>query len=432
MARLFTETFDGGTDGAVVGSSGTAFDYVRNGPTYAPGMVGMAMRCQRTTTGDQYAQVMLGTRTTLYFRAYVRRVTTTVVNDLARVLNASAQVTGVLRVTTTGAVQMRTGSANVGAASTATIPTDDYARIEWAVTPTTMRLRVYSGANKHGSTPDFDSGDVGFTPVASFDRLHTGIVTSVNGVELLVDELAGDDSTWVGAALEPDPDPHPVTRWAWTGTAWAPMRTYPVTRASGPRRIAYVGDSLTRQDVDGSPRVNTSLGTLGWESTHRRVSGHVGRPITGTNGLTTATQTTDYVIGQWQADNWNPQTWVIALGANNIFQSPSGWPAMVNTICDLIAGDAPCTAYWVNQVYRAGSQYDATAPAFNTMLANTLAARTDTGVTWVVVDLHAALRNGRDESNLWAGGSDDGRHMSATGYELRNTLIGSVIAAEAP
>ena len=434
MTIFTSEDFEAGTVGQPVTATGTAFDYVRNGPTYVVGLVGdVGMRCARTTAGDQYAQVPFTARSTLYLRMYVRRVSTGIVNDVARVLNSAAQITGVLRVTAAGAVQMRTGSTNLGTASTATIPTTGAARIEWAITPTTMQARMFVGTNVHGSTPDWDSGPVTFTPLAAFDRAHVGIVSNANGVEIILDDVAlGDD--WPGPSQTPPP-PHRPWR-VITTTGVAPLVPHVVTTGLRADRIAYLGDSLTRQDTDGSPKVNASLGTLGWDTNHRRVDGHVGRPIIGTNQLTAAAQSSEAVVAAWRAENWRPAVWVVALGANNIFNSQASWTADMNGLLDLIAVDGHARVYIVGQVFQLasenpGSTYAGTEGTMQARWDAIAAARTDLDVH--PVDLHGMWRAhfaGGSEAGYWTGG--DGRHMTSAGYDLRNQLIGSVIDAEAP
>lgn len=268
--------------------------------------------------------------------------------------------------------------------------------------------------------------------------------------QTLVFELTVTDNGGLTNSAQTEVVVLPATEAVRSGGVWSPR--FPTRRSGGSwsvpppapppsqlqvDRIAYLGDSLT--DQDGTTKVATSLGTLGWSSSQRKVSGHVGRPIVGTNALTTAAQTSQAVIAGWRGEGWKPRVWVLALGANNIFLSQSSWTADMNTLLDLIALDGTGqTVYIVGQVFQkasenAGSTYAGMEPTMQTRWNDIATARQGSGMTVVPIDLAALWRgyfNGGSESGYWSGG--DGRHMTGIGYNLRNTLIGSVIGVEAP
>lgn len=457
MARIFSEDFEGGANGTAVTPSNTTFDYVRQAPQFTDtAAVGeLAMRATHATGAtDPYGSMEFTTRDTIYLRAYIQ-VLAGVQFFPMRLLTPSVSVATILVVTDSGQVRALTGSyGSITSNSPALLTGGAWARVEWAVTPTTQQVRLFTGDDLHGVTPTYDSGPQAWSPPAGFSSAQFGVTNGSAGADVIVDGLATDDTTWVGPAEQPEPEPTVIPHWFYddgstqhdvTDAVWADLGTHWHNITTGDTsaggliqtdRIAYIGDSLTHQDSNGSPKVNASLGALGWPPAQRRVSGHIGRPIIGTNALTNSSQSCEAVIAGWRAEGWHPRVWVVALGANNIFNSQSSWTADMNNLLDLIAQDGPARVYIVGQVFQlasenAGSTYSGMEPTMQARWEAIAATRGDVDVR--PIDLRALWRghfNGGSEAGYWTGG--DGRHNTAAGYDLRNTLIGTVIGAEAP
>lgn len=199
--------------------------------------------------------------------------------------------------------------------------------------------------------------------------------------------------------------------------------------------LGYVGDSLTAHG--GGIPARDAVVNVGWNVNDVRVDGHIGRPIYGTNQLTNANQTPEAVVRDWRSDGFNPRVWVVALGANNIFNSQASWTTDMNNLLNVIVDEVPGkTVFIVGQVFQlssenSGSTYsgmeDTMQARWNTLAGN----RTD--CTVIPIDLRAAWRghfNGGSEAGYWSGG--DGRHNTSTGYTLRYTLIADALSGESP
>jgi hypothetical protein len=112
-----------------------------------------------------------------------------------------------------------TGTAIGDSSTSLKLSTSEWTRVEWAVTASTVQLRLYKGANMHGSVPDYDSGALTWTP-GTFNRTAVGNTVAPDA-SLLVDEYAVGDA-WVGSAVT-ETDTPPWQRK--TAEGWQRMRT---------------------------------------------------------------------------------------------------------------------------------------------------------------------------------------------------------------
>lgn len=208
MATIFSTGFEDGTLGATLVNGSSGLTYAYNAPKYVAGLRGsLAVRCDQLDGRISYE--LPGLTNTLYTRFYTR------VDALGQFYMAQIQTEtlarGQLRAEANGGIRCR-GSAplggnplGVGALSGGTV-----VRVEWGVTATTQQLRLYVGDNRHGTTADYDSGPLAWTPVGTFDRIQIGRASSTAGIDLTIDDLALSDSGWLGPAAVAVPLATPV------------------------------------------------------------------------------------------------------------------------------------------------------------------------------------------------------------------------------
>lgn len=250
MAILFSEGFEGGTNGVNVTAANSSFTSVTpsgsttfsNAHLLTPGGGSLAAKCATTTS----TALMTASGTTplwspvsrIYYRFYsycelMPSATTTlcVWKNLATGAGAFADSP---RLLTTGAVQIRNVSASqVAVSPTGLVSAGNFYRFEGMldVTNAQQQIKIFAAANVNGSTPDYDSGVVA-SPVGTatgIDTLQLGLnnaTTATMYYDLLqVNDAAGGfpgsiisntggAKIWNGAAWAIKPVK------IWNGTAW--------------------------------------------------------------------------------------------------------------------------------------------------------------------------------------------------------------------
>lgn len=207
MARIFTEDFDTGTDGTLITTGNSAFEYVSNSPRYSAdaSIVGpLGMVCSPAGT----AQMGFGNRTSVYMRAYVTYLTLGTIAWHWNIINNTPSTVATLRVNANGTIRIMPGTSGtiLETSGVGRLTAGEPARLEWGIDGTTMQLRMYLGPNLHGTDPDYDTGPVTWAG-ATFDRSQIGDLSS-SGQGVHVDALAADDTTWVGPAQVEEPTDH--------------------------------------------------------------------------------------------------------------------------------------------------------------------------------------------------------------------------------
>lgn len=198
MAIIRSESFSV-AGGVTLTTANTDFDYVSGAPPAAAGgVVDTCMSC--TGTAGPHGQFYLaGTTGTMYSRFYVKLGATGTVFYMSQLFATATQI-ATLSVQSGGGLRMRQGtSVTLGDTESAfKLSTTEWTRVEWMVTPTHQQVKMFQGANMHGSVPDHDSGAIAWT-ANTFNRTGVGN-TIAAGASLLVDEYAvGDD--WIGTAV---------------------------------------------------------------------------------------------------------------------------------------------------------------------------------------------------------------------------------------
>lgn len=223
MATVFTETFDGA--GTPLATTNTGFSYVGGAPARSVDTIhgSGSMQCIGAAGPHGQHYLAAGTVGTLYQRFYVKVASAPSTFYLSQVL-ATATPAATLSVQSDRGLRMRIGtSTTVGeASSTLKLSATEWTRVEWAVTPTTMQLRLFQGANVDGSTPSFDSGVLAWAGT-TFNRCGVGNMVAADA-SLIVDDYKVDSSAWVGTDYPAEP-PVPVvhSRFRRNGASWTPV-----------------------------------------------------------------------------------------------------------------------------------------------------------------------------------------------------------------
>lgn len=406
MTALLSEAFNTGAAGDTITTASTSFGAVAGGPVLSADSVdGLAMSAVTSTAVAKYGQHVFTATGTMYARAYVKLPAATAVMFVWNLLSGST-IRANVRINANGSLRMRNGTVAVGTDSTAVLSTTAYTRVEWMVSGSTQRLRMFTGANLHGTTPDYDSGNQTYTP-ATFDRLQTGCTTAVAGAGVLVDLLAADDTTWVGPAVITPP------------------------LIVDPLGLGVIGDSLSNQiglgTGDGGA-VEVSLVKSGWDAAHVRVDGEVGRPIVNTVSGTSM-QT---VVDTWRADGFDPATWVLANMSNNLGATDAQWTTWLGQALAKIAeGGNTYVVYIVSIGLRADIDNGTAGGVAARFLAVLKALVSPSNVTLRIVDYNAAIRAYDSVSGLWDLSDATGRHMLTAGYTQRNEIVRAAVPGPA-
>ncbi len=204
MSTVFSESFEGGGNGAALTAVNTAYNSFTNGtPVFDTGtFVGGATSAKfAPTLGSSLTikQVYAGSVTHRFIRRYFRLNALPgagTVNTLLRT-RLSSTSTGQVVVGSSGTIQIRDVNTTV-ATSTNAVAVNTWFRIEWEVNGTgtaTQNCRLFLGANFNGTTPDETL--TGAYTSGAFDRTEEGIGGASSGA-LWMDEAVDDNATWPG------------------------------------------------------------------------------------------------------------------------------------------------------------------------------------------------------------------------------------------
>lgn len=216
----------------------------------------------------------------------------------------------------------------------------------------------------------------------------------------------------------------PLKRARLTAGTWMPISDdLPVTVI--PSIIGYIGDSTTVQNITNAAR--DSIYTLGYTSSNAKVDGLVGRSIV--DGVAPYIPSSQTVVSTWRSGGYHPNLWVIGLISNNFGQTLTQLKTAINTLLNLLVAEPVKKVLWVGPVVPLTSSVAGQIPTMYQALNEVAATRSDLDMR--VLDLSAAIHNGRDESGLWNLGNDSPafRHMTDAGYAIRNDLIRTFVDA---
>src|SRR5215471_6450257 len=218
------------------GQAGNAFQLVTatgGFPAYASGAAEGAL-CAEIRNNPAGAQVSLGWgdftgRLVFYYRLYLRLEALPAAQFRLMWNGTASTAVSALFLSTAGA-PVAYGTGGVGMTSGGTppwvLPIGSWFRLEGRVNVAAAPdgrhdLRVFTGANLHGVSPDLANSAVGNTGTAAITRHYAGITAAgqVMSYGLFMDAMAIADDGWIGPAAVPAPGP---TARAWNGSAWVP------------------------------------------------------------------------------------------------------------------------------------------------------------------------------------------------------------------
>jgi hypothetical protein len=205
VASLFTETFEGGTNGAAVTSGNTNFASVTGStltfastPTAPQGTLSLSVVAAAAAT--VYGQSTVTVTGVFYRRVYVYPPATVTGTFDMVATRGSNSPRNRLRLNTNRTVSLLNGTAVVWTSTTA-LPAGQWSRIEFRVDNTAgqQQARLYIGANPHTATVTEDSGDRTYNQ-GTIDTIRLGQLNSATtgSTTIFFDAVADDDAAWPG------------------------------------------------------------------------------------------------------------------------------------------------------------------------------------------------------------------------------------------
>lgn len=209
MARTFTENYDSSTDGTTVSTSTTTYGQVGIGGTATlthsstRSRTGLSMKATGSTAGDNavgrdiFSAGLVSNR----WRRFYFLSSTIGTSDLiiCGAFSTNATTRARLKLNIAGTFTIQNGVTAVGT-STTVLSADTWCRLEWELNggAGTQTLRIFVGANVEGTTPDETVGPFTFN-AGTFDRQMDGMVVAPTAAKTIyIDNVAGDDATWLG------------------------------------------------------------------------------------------------------------------------------------------------------------------------------------------------------------------------------------------
>lgn len=203
MARVFTQTWEGQAAGTTVTLANSGYTpFTGNNATaqFSTVMAANGTRCVALDTANQNVACRLERTFTatgfLVFRRYVQRDT---IGALFHVFEAlsGATIRAQVRVLANNTIQIRNGQTGVGTSTFAW--TSGMIRLEWWLqNGTKNELRIFHGANVHGTTPDETVTNSSTYNEGTFDTFRMGLVTSLANQTVWIDADADDDAAFPG------------------------------------------------------------------------------------------------------------------------------------------------------------------------------------------------------------------------------------------
>ncbi len=209
-APLFSENFEGGTNGAAVTTSNTAYSFINSATSFdnSTTVVGSlsAKGVNNGTTAAFMRQIFPGavSVTERYMRRYVRisAFPGAGANVVVTRLRLGGTTTGQVTFTSGGQFQIRNGGSAV-ASSVNTYALNTWHRLEWHVdgtTTNTQTLRIYTGNLLNSPSIQSEVPLSGPYTSGAFDRVEDGGSTAAYVGNIWVDEVVDQASVWPGPA----------------------------------------------------------------------------------------------------------------------------------------------------------------------------------------------------------------------------------------
>jgi hypothetical protein len=207
--RFFTEYFESGASGAAISTANTAFSVCSAGATFSsaitpPQGTSSAFFSTGATATNQFGSYNFTAPAPLFARFYVYLPALPSSIIYVASYTSGATQLGAVRINTDGTVSVRNGVVAVYTSAKALLANRWY-RMEVRVdaNASQQQLRVFSGSNLEGTTPDFDSGNLTYTGVAP-TTYATGFTTAAANVSMYLDAVALANDTWIGPTANPN------------------------------------------------------------------------------------------------------------------------------------------------------------------------------------------------------------------------------------
>ena len=213
----FFELFNTGPNGTTITTSNTSMTGVDSGITFTSSAIGEgSFAATGTTSGATKVMTRSFTAGPIQYIDAVFQLSTLATGSgpfyIMRVRSGST-VRASIRVEdgslgTAGTLRMRNGTTATGTATTATVTAGQPFRVAWHLDNTagTQELRLFTGANLWGSTPDAGGTSSGTFNTGTFDQMSLGYTLAATGT-WIVDSLRIDAADWP-APISSAPSPH--------------------------------------------------------------------------------------------------------------------------------------------------------------------------------------------------------------------------------
>lgn len=215
MASLFSEGYESATAGAALSATNTTHS---SSSTFGGWTCENASPSAASGLGTKYAEISVAAGVArylhnsftaaaqLYWRAYIYVPSGAGGNiDFAAFRGGGA---GRARLGTNGdgtKFILRNGAGTTLFTSTTAVPIGAWFRLEWHgdSSALTQELRIFTGANLHGSTPTETSGSSIAVTSGTYDEIRTGPANNALAGAWVADydAVAADNATWVGSAV---------------------------------------------------------------------------------------------------------------------------------------------------------------------------------------------------------------------------------------
>lgn len=206
-------TAEGGTDGTNAttgntgGASGDAFDAVALAGTgdiefddafSARGRLAYWLRSG--TSGTMSLQHAFTVAAPEYHRFYVR-FPTGMDSSQGPFISASTAGAWVLQYSPLGHRLVVTGTGGSASTPAESVPLDQWVRVELKLHGDgNLTIRLFSGANVHGQTPDYEDTPAGINYGSTSGTVRYGIVAARSNWSYWLDEIASSNIDWIGSA----------------------------------------------------------------------------------------------------------------------------------------------------------------------------------------------------------------------------------------
>lgn len=230
MTTLLSRSFNGGTAGASAAAEFTTTSGAA--PVYhVASAVEGGMGCRFVSSaGLSRGDITIASSGTAWVSFYITvESAPPAISYISEWRNSGVKV-GDLRMNTDRTLTMRDGTTAIAGVTSPALPVGQH-RIAYRVTPgsaTGHQLRVYLGANKDGTTPDFNAQG------AATSAAQTAVTTILVGINTSSTWSFGIDRLIIDNLSEPGPAETPLSFTAATATGWT---------ATGGAALAVLSDA---------------------------------------------------------------------------------------------------------------------------------------------------------------------------------------------